>query len=420
MEKIGLSVRILVISQYFWPENFRVNDLVQELTSRGHELTVLTGIPNYPDGNVFDEFKENPSIFTEYHAAKVVRVPMLPRSKGALRLICNYVSFMLSASSIGVWKLKDKSFDVIFVFEPSPITVGLPAIILRTLKNAPLLFWVLDLWPETLAAIGIIKSKKILDFVGCFVRFIYNRCDLVLGQSKSFFNSISKYCSDYQKIRYFPSWAEDVFSSDLNVPAASEIPMSLNSFDIVFAGNVGEAQDFPAILQAAGILKKTDLQIRWLIVGDGRMAPWVKEQIIERGLENHILMLGRYPVERMPSFYACADALLVSLKPDPVFSMTIPGKVQSYLMSGIPLLGMLDGEGANVIHEANAGLCCAAGDSEGLAKAVVAMVEMSYQQRNQLGQNGRIYAESEFSREKLINTLESWFTEVIKKNNKVQ
>lgn len=418
MEKIGLFVRILVISQYFWPENFRVNDLVQELTSRGHELTVLTGIPNYPDGDVFPEFQNKSNAFSEYHGAKVIRVPMLARSKGALRLICNYVSFMLSASSIGVWKLKNKSFDVIFVFEPSPITVGLPAIILRYLKKIPVLFWVLDLWPETLSAIGVIKSKSILNLVGSFVSFVYNRCDLVLGQSKSFFTSISKYCRDHQKIRYFPSWAEDVFSSNAIIQCAPEVPLSHESFDIVFAGNVGEAQDFSAILRAAEILKNNAQQIRWLIVGDGRMAPWVKEQIIKHGLESQILMLGRFPVERMPSFYACADALLVSLKPDPVFAMTIPGKVQSYLMSGIPLLGMLDGEGANVIHEAKAGLCCAAGDSEGLANAVIKMAEMTQLERDVLGRNGRMYAEAEFSREKLIDTLESWFLEVMQKNKK--
>jgi glycosyltransferase involved in cell wall biosynthesis len=406
-------VRILVISQYFWPENFRVNDLVQELIGRGHELTVLTGLPNYPDGDVFPEFKKSPAAFSEFYGADVVRVPMFARKSGAISLILNYLSFMISASIIGVWKLRTKPSDVIFVFGASPVTVGVPAIVLRFLKKTPVFFWVLDLWPETLAAVGVVKSKRTLRFIGRFVSFIYNHCDLVLGQSKSFLQNIARYCNDDNKIRYFPSWAENVFNASEGVLPAAEVNLSVDYFNIVFAGNIGEAQDFPAILLAAELLKEKNYLIRWLIVGDGRMAPWLKRQIIERKLESHVVMLGRFPVERMPSFYACADALLVSLKLDPVFSMTIPGKVQSYLMSGIPLLGMLDGEGARVILEANAGFCCAAGDSEGLARLAVDLSKKSEAERQVLGKNGRHYVDSEFSKKVLFDTLESWFYEVI-------
>lgn len=404
-------MRILVVSQYFWPENFRVNDLVKEWVQRGHQVTVLTGIPNYPAGKMFDAYQAQPSAFAAYEGAQVVRVPMLPRGAGGLRLILNYLSFVLGACIFGPWQLRGKPVDVIFVFEPSPVTVGLPAVLLGKTKNAPVVFWALDLWPETLAAIGVLRSPRLLGWVGQMVRFIYNRCTLVLGQSLGFLGSIAKYCNDKAKIRYFPSWAEDVFT-DENVQPAPEVPEWADGFTVVFAGNIGEAQDMPAVLDAAERLKD-NASIRWIIVGDGRKSDWLRSEVARRGLDEQVLLPGRFQVERMPSFYAHADALLVSLKRDPVFSMTIPGKVQSYLMAGIPLLGMLDGEGAVVIRDAQAGLTCEAGDGPGLAKTVQTLVAMPPAERKKLGLNGRKYAQQEFGRAQLMDRLEALLTEAV-------
>lgn len=404
-------MRILIVSQYFWPENFRINDLAQELVQRGHSVTVLTGIPNYPAGSVFDAYQQNPKAFGRYGGATVCRVPMLARGHGAVRLFLNYLSFVVGASIWGPWRLKDQPADVIFVFEPSPVTVGLPAVLLGRIKRAPVVFWALDLWPETLAAIGVVRSPRVLGWIGHLVRFIYERCTLVLGQSSSFLGSIAKYCSDTEKIRYFPSWAEEVFNQPNLVPA-HEVPVREGVYNILFAGNVGEAQDLPAVLAAAESLRH-NASIRWLIVGDGRKSDWLRGEVERRGLQDSFLLLGRFPVERMPSFYAHADALLVSLKKDPVFSMTIPGKVQSYLMAGVPLLGMLDGEGAKVITEAKAGLVCAAGDAGGLAAAVLKMAAMSVDQRRQLGLNGRAFAQKEFGRGLLMDRLETLLGEAV-------
>jgi glycosyltransferase involved in cell wall biosynthesis len=403
-------MRILVVSQYFWPENFRINDLVQEFVQRGHDITVLTGYPNYPGGEIFEDFRNAPSAFSHFSGAKVCRVPLITRGKGGLHLALNYLSFMLSATLLGPMRLRSQSFDVVFVFEPSPVTVGIPAVVLGKLKRAPVVFWVLDLWPETLAAVGAVRSRRFLEVIGWLVRFIYNRCELVLGQSKGFLGGIAKYCSDARKIRYFPSWAEEVFNHG-GVQLASEVPVQNGSFNVLFAGNIGEAQDFPAVLDAAECLKDNSA-IRWLIVGDGRMTDWLRQEIIRRGLEQRFFLLGRFPFERMPSFYAHADVLLVSLKADPVFSLTIPGKVQSYLMAEIPLVGMLDGEGANVIREAQAGIACSAGDSLGLAQAVQELAAMSKDERLILGRNGRAYAKQEFGRKALMDRLEGWFDEV--------
>lgn len=404
-------MRILVVSQYFWPENFRINDLVREWVRRGHQVTVLTGLPNYPEGKVFDSYQEQPGAFANYEGAKVVRIPMLPRGVGSLRLMLNYLSFVLGGVLWGPLRLRGIESDVIFVFEPSPVTVGLPAVWLSKIKRAPVVFWALDLWPETLVAIGVVRSPRVLGWVGDMVRFIYNRCTLVLGQSRGFLLNIARYCNDKSKIRYFPSWAEDVFIDD-GVKPAPEVPELANGFTAVFAGNIGEAQDLPAVLDAAERLKENNF-IRWVIVGDGRKSEWLRSEVIRRGLQDRVLLPGRFPVERMPSFYAHADALLVSLKRDPVFSMTIPGKVQSYLMAGIPLLGMLDGEGAAVIRDAHAGLTCDAGDSAGLAQAVLTMAAMSIEERKQMGLNGRAYARQEFGRSELMDRLETLLTEAV-------
>lgn len=406
-----MHLRILVVSQYFWPENFRINDLVKEWVQRGHEVTVLTGIPNYPAGEVFSAYQKQPSAFAEYECATVVRVPMLPRGIGSLRLMLNYMSFVLGACTSGLWQLRGKPADVIFVFEPSPVTVGLPAVWLGRIKKAPVVFWALDLWPETLAAVGVVRSPMVLGWVGHMVSFIYNRCTLVLGQSRGFLCSIARYCDDKAKIRYFPSWAEDACKDD-SVQPAQEVPEWSVGFTVVFTGNVGEAQDMPAVLDAAERLKE-NASIRWVIVGNGRKFDWLHSEVFRRGLDKQVLLPGSFPVERMPSFYAHADALLVSLKRDPVFSMTIPGKVQSYLMAGIPLLGMLDGEGAAVIHDAHAGLTFGAGDSDGLAQAVLTLAAMLPERRQQMGLNGRKYAQQEFGRAQLMGRLEALLSEAV-------
>ena len=404
-------MNVLIVSQYFWPENFKINDLTQELVQRGHIVTVLTGIPNYPDGTVFDAYSKNPKKFNLFCGATVLRIPMLARSHGAWRLFLNYLSFAVGACIWGPWKLRGRSIDVIFVYEPSPVSVGLPAIMFGRIKRAPVVFWALDLWPDTLAALGVVRSPQVLGWIGLLVSFIYNRCALVLGQSRSFLRGIANYCEDTRKIRYFPSWAEDVFGLSFPEPA-SEVPVRDGIFNVLFAGNLGEAQDLPAVLDAAQLLKH-ETSIRWLIVGDGRRATWVSSEIERRGLQNNFLLLGRFALERMPSFYAHAHALLVSLKKDPVFSMTIPSKVQSYLMAGVPIVGMLDGEGSMVITEANAGLVCAAGDAGGLASAVLRLSQMSVEDRRALGVNGQTFAQKEFGRSLLISRLEGLLHEAV-------
>lgn len=411
-------MKILIISQYFWPENFRINDFVPELIARGHEVQILTGKPNYPSGKIFPEYIKNSNLYSSYKGAKIHRVPIVSRGSHPIKLLLNYLSFIFAGSFLGPWKLRNFQPDLIFVYEPSPITVGLPAALLGKLKNAPIVFWALDLWPETLEAVGGIKSKSVLWAIEKIVRFIYNNCSIVLGQSKSFIKSIQTHCDYPDKVHYFPSWAEALpnFSGDSPIDFAAEINRDEESFNILFAGNIADAQDMPSILSAATILRD-EKHIKWIIVGDGRRFEWLQSEVKRLKLEENFLLLGRFPLERMPSFFAHAGALLVSLKKDPVFSMTIPAKLQTYLMTGIPILGMLDGEGAKIIEESNAGLCCRASDPTGLATTAKKMSQFTRRKSIMLGQNGIKYSKKEFDRTMLMNRLERFFITAVQQHS---
>jgi glycosyltransferase involved in cell wall biosynthesis len=401
-------LRLLIVTQYFWPENFRVNDLAVELVRRGHEVTVLTGRPNYPGGEIFPEFKRDPSAFRTLDGVEIVRVPLWPRGKDrGVALAANFATFALSASLLGPWILRGRQFDAIFAYVPSPVTVGIPAAVLRAVKKAPLALWVLDLWPETLQAVGVVRAPWQLRLIGRLVQAIYARCDVILAQSRAFLPHIARQCRKARPIVYFPSWAEAVFSNGAETPAA-EIPPAPGVFTVLFAGNIGEAQDFPAVLAAAAKLKAHD-HIRWVVVGDGRMAAWVREEIARLGIGDRVLMAGRYPVERMPSFYRHADALLLCLKSEPVFALTIPGKLQSYLAAGVPVVAMVDGEAADVVTRSGSGIACAAGDSDGLARAVLQMASLPREQLVEMGARALRVSQTEFDRGRLMAELEGWF-----------
>lgn len=397
-------MRVLIVSQYFWPENFRVNDLAAHLVRKGHTVTVLTGIPNYPEGRVFEGYKMRPTSFSVLDGVEIVRVPMLTRGAGRLKLMLNYFSYTVAASIFGPLKLRSRAFDVVFVNQLSPVTVGIPGALLAKIKKAPMAMWVLDLWPDTLQATGVVRSTRLLALFTVLTAFIYNRCSLILAQSKSFIPIIKKNTPAPLLVEYLPSWAEDVFQQHV-FESPREIPQREGDFIVLFAGNIGTAQDFPCILAAAEALKERR-HIRWVIVGDGRMRPWVEKEIQRRGIASQVLLLGRFPVERMPSFYQRADALLVTLQDRPIFSMTIPGKLQSYLASGRPVVAALNGEGARLIEESGAGYVTSAGNSAGLSDAVLQLSRLSQAQRNSLGENGRIFSNREFQRDRVLQRLE--------------
>jgi colanic acid biosynthesis glycosyl transferase WcaI len=402
-------MKILIVSQYFWPEEFRINDLAVGLRERGHDVTVLTGLPNYPNGKLFAGYGYLRRPVESYQGVKILRVPLIPRGPGAgWRLALNYISFAFAASILGPRLCRD-DYDAIFVYEISPITVGLPAIVLKYFRRAPIHFWVLDLWPESLSAAGAVHSKIILRAASWLVHFIYARCDHILVQSRGFIPRVAALSRKEQPISYFPSWAEDVYTRTVAPRRASS--QLASELRLMFAGNIGEAQNFGAILSAAEKLK-SDPDIRWVVVGAGRQYAWAREQVRTRGLTDCVEFMGRHPIDEMPDFFAEADALLVTLKPDPIFSLTIPSRIQSYMACAKPMIAMLDGEGARVVEEAGAGLTCAAGDAAGLALAVLAFKRLSMDERESMGRRGRAYYDAHFSRRRALDQIEGWMKEI--------
>lgn len=404
-------MNLLVVSQYFQPENFRVNDLVEGMVARGHTVTVLTGQPNYPSGAFPPGYGWFGKRRERLLGAEILRVPLCARKRGgAVRLALNYLSFAACASLAALFRLRGR-FDAIFVFAPSPITVAIPAIVAAKRFHAPMLVWVLDLWPESVAAAGGVRNKSVLGALARMVDWIYRKSARILIQSKAFVPSIAAYGVENARISYFPNWIEPVYR-DTAEPAAAPDDMP-EGFRIVYAGNIGEAQDFPAILAAAELVAKTNPEVRWVIAGDGRMGEWVRGEVDRRGLSERFRFLGQLPASRMPGLFAAADALLVSLRPEPVFELTIPGKVQSYLAAGRPVLAMLDGEGARVVQEAQAGLTCPAGDAPGLAAIVASMAAATPETRACMGDRAQAYAVREFDREMLFDALDGWLRDSV-------
>ena len=405
---------ILVVTQYFWPENFPINDLVLGLAERGHKVTVITGIPNYPEGHFFTGHGLFKNMCQNYCGAKVFRVPLIPRGKGGgFRLALNFLSFALFASILG--PIIDRGrCDLIFVYEPSPITVGFPALVFKKLKSAPIFFWVQDLWPESLSATEAVNSEIILKIIEMMVRFIYKGCDRILIQSLAFSSAIRRFGVQPDDIVYLPNSAQELYRPLILETDAPEYAQMPSGFRVMYAGNIGAAQDFGTVLKAAEKLKNYP-DIHWVIVGDGRMRPWVEKQIQKLNLKNNVHLLGKHPAEAMPRYFSLADVLLVTLRKEPIFALTIPSKVQPYLACGKPIIAALDGEGARVIQEAGAGLTVPAENPHRLAEAVLAMYHMEESDRRAMGDRGRIYFEENFDRSLLLNRLDGWMKEQVVK-----
>ncbi|MGS0738610.1 glycosyltransferase family 4 protein [Pseudomonas sp. GG8] len=409
-------MQILVLSQYFWPENFIINDFVKVLSAQGNEVVVATGKPNYPDGKIFPGYsKDGVMRDTWFDDIEVVRVPLYPRGKGgAVNLLKNYFSFVC----YGLWYfpklLKGKQFDVIFVFAPSPILQVIPALLLKKIKRAHLAVWVQDLWPESLAATGFIKNKMALKVVGWGVRAIYSYCDTLLVQSKSFVEPVAKFAAR-NKILYYPNSLLSSSLDEKNGMLPAELQEKLSSgFNLVFAGNIGTAQAVETLIEACRRLKG-DSDFKLFMVGSGSRLDWVKACKESDKLDNLILP-GRFPAAMMPSIFEKASALLVSLKDDEIFSYTIPSKIQSYLAAGRPVIASLRGEGAQVVKDAGAGFSCAPENAEELVLCIKKMMDLDPVERQHLGVSGKQFYEKNFEMRQQVHNLVNILQEKLKKS----
>lgn len=404
-------MNILVVTQYFWPESFRINDLVRAWVEQGHEVTVIAGLPNYPAGRLFDGYAWHGPYRETYAGASVRRVPIVTRGpKRGLRLIVNYLSFVVSGVLLMPF-LARKRYDVTFVYAPSPITICIPAIWMRWLRGIPLVFWVQDLWPDNLAAIGAVRSPRVLGWVETMCRWIYRRCDLVLGQSAAFIAPIRRVCPDVRDVRVLPNWADGFYRPVAVEDGALERHELPSGFTIVFAGNLGSAQALDAAIGAAGILREEP--VHWVFIGDGNQRAPLEAQVRARGLEHCVHFLGWRPGEAMPRYLSLADALLVSLRRDPGFASTVPAKLQSSLAMGRPILAALEGEGARIVGEAQAGVVVDQENPQALADGVRALMNAGPARREEMGRRGREYALEHFDRDRLVSQLNGWLQAIV-------
>ncbi|MDI3394700.1 glycosyltransferase family 4 protein [Pseudomonas sp. V98_8] len=404
-------MKVLVWTQYFWPENFHINQVVTELRNQGMDVTILTGKPNYPDGNVFAGYRAK-GIQTELRdGVEIIRLPLTPRGKNSAKgLMLNYLSFIAAGYIFGPWVLRGRHFDVIFVYAPSPLLQALPAIFVSWIKRAPLVLWVQDLWPESLRATGYINNHHMLKLVEWVIRYIYRFSDSILIQSEGFRESVQRLTRDMAKIKFFPNSAR--LSTPIDVQSTLTFDHVSRYFSVVFAGNIGIAQSCSTIIEAADALQDYK-EVRFFIVGSGSMEQMIARMIKDKQLRN-VELVGRVPPEQISKIYAMSSVLLLTLRDDPVLASTIPSKLQSYLAAGKPIIASCHGQAAQVLADAEAGLSCAPEDSLGLAEAVLELYRSDPLRLQHMGENGQKFFLKNFNLPTKVAQLIEHFSDVVK------
>ena len=394
-------MKLLVWSQYFWPEGFQINCVAKSLLDKGVEIEVLTGKPNYPNGAILPGYRAWGCQQESHEGIRINRIPLLTRAGGGWWLALNYLSFVLSGLLVAPWMLRKKQFDVIFVYAPSPILQAIPAIFLGWLKGCPVVLWVQDLWPESLVATGYVRNRYVVGAIRQVVRYIYGHVDLLLVPSRAFEEPV-RVLASATPIVYHPNSVDNSFA----VPGVGDAPDIAglgDGFSVMFAGNIGTAQAVQVIVEAACLLREY-ADINFFVLGDGSRWGWMQQEAQRRGLGN-VHLPGRFSVKAMPGLMQKASALLVTLADQPIFAATVPNKVQAYMAAGRPIVACLNGEGARLILEAQAGLTAPAEDSQALADTILSLYRMSSDEREAMGANGRKYYQTHFDHDHLVGQL---------------
>lgn len=403
--------RILVVTQYIYPENFKSNELVFELSKRGYKVEVLTGIPNYPEGIYYNGYNIFRRRIEVVNGVTFYRCLQLPRGRkaSAIGLICNYLSFVFSGTLwvlfYFMWK---KKYDAIITHEPSPITQLIPACLLGLFRRTPVYSWIMDIWPDSmLPSIGPLLYKKVSPLLMWVTEWTYSHSNKILITSKGFEKFICRNKDFHEKICYYPNWSVDMSVVD----DSNSIPELPNGFNIMIAGNLGDGQNLEAVGECMLLLKEYK-NINWIFVGEGSKKKWLEEFVQKNKLDDAAYFMGRRSGSLMPAFFQKADALLATLKGGYEFlDMTVPARVQSYMSAGKPILAMLGKGSQDLIAEAKCGYAVDPGDYEALANVIIDKVLPHRGEFEKMGQNGRHYYEQHFTLEKCIDNLETIITQ---------
>lgn len=393
---------ILVVSQYFYPETFRINDMCQEWVKRGYKVTVVTGIPNYPMGKIFEGYGLEKKRHETWNGIEIYRIPLIPRGTGSVGMMMNYVSFMMSGILAG--KMKNIKADYVFSFEVSPMTQVLAGISFAKKLKVPHYLYVQDLWPENVITVTGINNPMIIKPINKMVDYIYKNSDQIFATSPSFVEAICnrKVKVSREKVHYWPQYAEE-FYCPCDKDIVDEIPND-DSFKVIFTGNVGTAQGLQILPKTAKLLM--DENIKFIIVGDGRYLDEFNSGIKQNGVQDKFVIISRQPAERIPELLCVCDAAFLSFQDDSLWTKTIPAKLQSYMACGMPIIASAQGETERVITEAECGVCCAIGDAEKLSKEIKVMMSADLKE---MGIRSRNYFEKNFDKQMLMDQMEKYF-----------
>ena len=405
---------ILVISQYFYPEQFRINDMCLEWVRRGHKVTVVTGIPNYPQGEFYKGYSWFKNRRENWNGVDIIRLPLFARGHGPIRLTLNYFSFVVSGF---LWSHFTRlKADYVFTFEVSPMTQALLGVWFAKRRKIPNYLYVQDLWPENVEIVAGIHNKVVIGSIRRMVDYIYKRCDAIFATSPSFVTDIQKLCpGQEQKVHYLPQYAEDFYkpfprhSESRNESGINSVEESSKIFKIIFTGNIGKAQGLEILPKTAAILRGK-ANVNFTIVGDGRNKVELLKQIEQNDVGDMITMVDRQPPEKIPAMLAECDAAFISFMDTPLFAKTIPAKLQSYIACGMPIVVSACGETERIVREANCGVCAPLGDAEALAQAILSLINNPA--LPQMGRNAVDYSRTHFSKTKLMDGLENFFVEM--------
>lgn len=402
-------MKILVFSQYFYPENFRINTLCQELVNRGHSVTVVTGYPQYPIGRIYDGYGFDLPYEPVWNGVNIQRVKVHPRGSGLLGMLRNTVDYVVAANR-WVKNCKER-FDAVYVFEVSPVTVGLPAVSYKKKFGVPMFFNLQDLWPENVEEVLGIRFAPLTWLINRIVDRIYGASNKILCTSNGFVNNLLKRGVPGEKLVFWPQFCPEPELSEAKKP---EI-YSDDHFNIVFAGNLGDAQGLDLVVDAARELKDTN--IRWYLVGDGRARARLEQRVKEQELTDSVIFVGRVDAAEADRYVHFADCAYLSFQDNKIFNMTLPAKLQTYLACGTPILAAAGGESAAVVGVNGIGFVCRPDQAE-LTAAARKAATMTAQQRQEKSHAARAYYEANYTMDRLVTELESMLTEEIEKQER--
>lgn len=398
-------MNLLVISQYYYPEQFRINDICKEWVKRGHNVTVVTGIPNYPEGDFYKGYGWFKKRKEQKDGVEIIRLPIIPRGKNPIMLILNYFSFVISGFFFS--KLTQKKFDKVFIYEVSPMTQAYVGIWYAKRKKVECNLYVMDLWPESIELATGITNKTLLGLVGKMTDNIYKKCDRIFTSSKSFIKAIKERGHSEKKLIFWPQYAEE-FYKPIPKEKCNTIEIKEDEFfKIVFAGNIGQAQGLDLLIDVARKIKEKNIKVRFFLIGDGRAKEGLKQEVEKQKLQEYIKFIDKKPATEIPKYYGMCDMAFLSLKNDRISNQILPAKLQSYLACGIPILACVGGEAKEIIESSHSGFCTEY-DSLKVVETIEKIVNMDKEKMNELRNNAIEFFKTNYEKEMLLDRMEQY------------